>query len=500
MPFFTKNGKLLYNPFSPVINMKTQLFLYVLCSVSIFGTLQAQTSDEVLNLLLQKNLITQAEADSIKVNDEKKKQDLDKAKDRSFTIGLEFRPRAEYRNGYRYLREDTTQAAFQVLGRSRINITYEQYKKFKFHTSIQDIRTWGQYDSRSTDGTLQVFEAYAEAYLMSKFTARIGRQKIMLDNQRLFAQNDWRPNAGSHDGLSFHYTEDKFETSLYGVFNQSSSEIYSGTDFQPSWAKYKYLGVHYLKYKFKQGFTLTTINALDGFQDKKNIVKHYNRYTNGGRVEWANDNFYATFSGYYQWGENSVGKELEAWYIQPELKYTNKKFKNNVRLGLEVLSGSDGTNAKLAKDNSFEPLYGVAHRFNGYMDFFTSFPKDVNNAGLVNPYLFLEQELGKKFAIQAHFHLFYAQNKLVNAKKKEQAAYIGFENDYVLKYKPNKFTELEWGVSYANLTPSAAAMKQPGASSLDPKNKASNGGNPDLIPTFSYLSIKFNPELFKAKF
>lgn len=478
--------------------MTIKLLIIALLFATFSEIAYAQSSEEVLNLLIQKNLISQDEADSLRAQEAIKQQE--KPKDKTFTIGLEFRPRAEYRNGYRYLREDTTQAGFQVLGRSRLNFTYEQDKKFKFHTSIQDIRTWGQYDPRSTSGTLQVFEAYAEPYLTTKLTARIGRQRIMLDNQRLFAQNDWRPNAGSHDGLSFHYVSDKFESSVYGVFNQADPEIYFGTDFQPSWAKYKYLGVHYLKYKLTKNVTLTTINALDGFQDKKIIVKHYNRYTNGGRVEWENGNLYATFSGYYQWGQNSVGKELEAWYIQPEIKYTNKKYNGNIRLGAEVLSGADGTNKNLSKDNSFEPLYGVAHRFNGYMDFFTSFPKDLNNAGLVNPYLFLEKQLGAKLSIQAHFHLFYAQNKLINAKKQEQPPYLGFENDYVLKYKPNKYTEIEWGFSYANLTSSAAAMKQPSSSTLDPKNKASQGGNPNLIPTWSYLSIKFNPELFKAKF
>ncbi len=457
----------------------------------------AQTSDEVLHLLLQKGLVTQAEVDSLQMKN--LQTTPSSVQDKTFVIGLEFRPRAEYRNGYRYLREDSTQAGFQVLGRSRLNITYEQHKKFKFHTSIQDIRTWGQYDSRSTAGTIQLFEAYVEPYLTSKISVRIGRQRIMLDNQRLFAQNDWRPNANAHDGLSFHYIDEYFQTSVYGVFNQADPEVFFGTDFQPSWAKYKYLGVHHLKYNFKK-ITLTTINALDGFQDKKRVEKHYNRYTNGGRLEWENSNFYLTFSGYYQWGENNAGKELQAWYIQPEIKYTNKQFKNNVRLGLEVLSGNDGTNATRTRDQSFEPLYGVAHRFNGYMDFFISFPRDLNHAGLVNPYLFLEQQLLAKFFVQAHFHLFYAQNKLVKSNGQEESSYVGFENDYVLKYKANKFTELELGFSYANLTNAAAAMKESGASTINPQNKSSTGGNPDLIPTWSYLSIKFTPELFKAIF
>ena len=480
----------------------------------------AQSNEDVLNFLVQKKLITQQEADSLRAEDAVKQQE--KPKDKTFTVSIDFKPRGEYRNGYRYLREDTTTANFQVLGRSRINITYEHANKLKFHTSIQDVRTWGQYDPRSTAGTLQIFESYVDAYFTPKFFTRIGRQKIALDNQRLFAENDWRPNAGAHDGVSFHYVNpDKgnFETSVYGAFNQFGFNQFFNTDFRPgsssqggvynpylsanpsSWSFYKYLGLHYLKYKISD-FTLTTINSIDGFEDAKIVNKHYNRYTNGGRIEWENGNFYATFSGYYQWGNNSGGKELKAWYIQPEIKYTNKQFNNNVRLGVEVLSGADGTNTtNTGTDYSFEPLYGVAHRFNGHMDFFTQFPKDLNNAGLVNPYLFLTQNLGEKFSIQAHFHLFYAQNKLVDANKNVMDPYVGFENDFVFQYKPNKYTAIEIGADYANLTSSAAAMKQPSASALsrDPNNK-STGGNPDLIPVFSYLQIRFNPEIFKAKF
>jgi len=480
-----------------------QLFLFfLLLSMSSF----AQTSDEVLRLLLQKGLVTQAEVDSLQAKEKQTTQ----SKDKTFFIGIEFKPRYEYRNGYRYLREDSTQAASLVLGRSRINITYIQDRKFKFHTSLQDIRVWGQYDPRYSGATVQIFESYVEAYLTPRFFTRIGRQRIMLDNERLFAQNDWRPNGGAHDGLSFHYADVKperaLESSIYGSFNQLSADQFFDTDLYTAalggstWSNYKYLGVFYLKYQ-KADFTYTTINSIDGFQDKTVADKHYNRYTNGGRLEWTKGNFYATFSGYYQWGNNTTGKELKAWYIQPEIKYTNKKYKNNVRLGLEVLGGKDNTNKTNGTDNSFSPLYGVAHRFNGYMDFFTTFPADLNNAGLVNPYLFLTQNIGSKFSLQAHFHFFYAQNKLLNSTGQEMQPYLGFENDFVVQYKPNAYTAIDLGLCYANLTSSAAAMKQPTASALsqDPNNK-STGGNPDLIPMFGYLQIRFTPEIFRAKF
>src|SRR5690606_14811477 len=83
---------------------------------------------------------------------------------KAFTLGLEFRPRMEYRDGYKQLRNDTTQAAFFGTHRSRLNFSYSQ-PRFKFHTSIQDVRIWGQDGQTSTTGSLNVFEAYVQTYL-----------------------------------------------------------------------------------------------------------------------------------------------------------------------------------------------------------------------------------------------------------------------------------------------------------------------------------------------
>lgn len=71
----------------------------------------------------------------------------------AFKVSAEFRPRAEVRNGYRHLRNDTTRAAFFISQRSRIHFHYQR-PGLIFHTSIQDVRVWGEDDPRSTDGTL----------------------------------------------------------------------------------------------------------------------------------------------------------------------------------------------------------------------------------------------------------------------------------------------------------------------------------------------------------
>ena len=110
------------------------------------------------------------------------------------------------------------------------------------------------------------------------------------------------------------------------------------------------------------------------------------RFTSGGAWNTVPQNGTLTLSGYYQYGKDSSGKKIAAYYLQPEIKYSGIK-NYTFRLGMEYLSGHDATQP-VTKDNNFVPLYGVAHRFMGNLDIFTTFPADVNNAGLVNPYLF----------------------------------------------------------------------------------------------------------------
>jgi len=109
----------------------------------------AQNNKTLTDILVQKKIITQREADSI--NSVNAFTEKPNSKNRNFTIGVEFRPRMEYRDGYRKLPNDTTCAAYFGTQRSRLNLTYSQ-PHFKFHTSIQDLRVWGQYGQASSSG------------------------------------------------------------------------------------------------------------------------------------------------------------------------------------------------------------------------------------------------------------------------------------------------------------------------------------------------------------
>ncbi|CAN5385709.1 hypothetical protein BH09BAC5_BH09BAC5_18730 [soil metagenome] len=459
-------------------NIKFSLVVAIVLHYLCATNLQAQTSPDLSPILVQKNLITQREADSIAVlaafNDKVNVQN------KSFTIGLEFRPRFEYRDGYKQLPNDTSHAAFFATQRSRLYFTYTQ-PKFKFHTSIQDVRVWGQYGLVSTTGSLSVYEAYAEFYFSDKWFVRAGRQKIELDNGRLFSASNWSQAGKAHDGLDFIYNGAKVYSEFITCFNQTSEQTYE-TNFSPTtFTNYKLLNIHFLKVKLHKYITLTTLNAADGYQSKTSSRTLYERGTSGGRIAFEKGNLYATVCGYYQYGKLQSGKTIDAYYLQPEVQIKFKKL--TTRLGAEYMSGDDATKpSDLSK--SFVPLYGVAWKFMGNMDYFASFPTDVKKGGLFNPYLFLIFEINKNLFVRSDVHLFYLQNKVTDANSNVIDPYLGIENDLSLNYKWNDFTTIDFGFSYLFAGKSMETLK---------------GGNRNNVPISGYLMLTFQPEIFSLK-
>ncbi|MFN8241005.1 MAG: alginate export family protein [Bacteroidales bacterium] len=442
---------------------------------------QAQSSNDILNILVANKSISQEQADSIRAESAINQQTT--VPEKKLTIEFEYRPRAEYRNGYQVLRNDSSSAAVFANQRSRLSLNYTYDNRFILQFSVQDLRVWGQQDPRYTGATLQVFEAWAEPYLTDKLSLRIGRQRIMYDNQRLFAENDWRLSAAVHDAVNLRYYGQNLSSELAFAFNQTSERLL-GTDYSPvGFTNYKFLAVHYLKYNFSKTTILTLLNSTDGFQKKTDTEKMNFRYTLGGRIEGTIGSVYATMSAYYQGGRNSSGKELQAYYLQPEIRFTYGT-SLTVRAGMEYFSGG-GNKAGMNIDKSFVPLYGVAHRFNGSMDLITKFPGDVGGSGLINPYLFLIKPLNPKFEVRSDFHTFHLQNNYyVNDVAIDK--YLGFENDWLLTYKPNPVTKIDIGFSYMVPTETLETIKAAGSSKYN--------------LSWFFISMTFKPVLFTTKF
>jgi len=442
---------------------------------------KAQSTNDILNVLTDNKTITQQQADSLRATYAIGQQNT--LPDKKLQIDFELRPRSEYRNGYQQLRNDSVSGAFFTNQRSRLGLNYSHNDKFILQFSLQDLRVWGQQDPRTTAASVQVFESWAELMLSGRFSVRLGRQRLIYDNQRLFAENDWRLSGAAHDALNFRFQSSKVSGDLAFAFNQMG-ERYFGTDYTPAtFNNYKFLVINYIKYTPNKIITLTVLNSSDGFQTGDDPEKMNFRYTLGGRIEAVSGSLYGTLSGYYQGGKNSSGENLSAWYVQPEIRVTTSGGPV-VRLGAEIFSGT-GNLPGTSDDRSFVPLYGVAHRFNGSMDHIVRFPNDVGNAGLMNPYLFMVQSLFKKLEIRSDLHLFYLQTGYYEADDKIPG-YLGMENDWLLTCRPHTSIKIDLGFSYMLPTESLEKVKGSGDSSYN------------LF--WGFLSLTFRPVLFSTKF
>lgn len=396
------------------------------------------------------------------------------------TIDLEVRPRAEYRNNFIWTPTDTIMPKIYTTQRNRLSVSYRT-NWLRLHASPQEIHVWSESGRFSQVGNVNFFEAYAEPSISKNFSFRIGRQALSLDNGRIFSAAPWGQQSRAHEGIRFLYKRE-LETDLTIAFTRPYAKHFDPAYSPVAAHTYKYLFVHHLKHKFPNQITLTTINAVDVFRRTTGDKQYYERITNGGRLEYAKGWFYATVNAYYQYGQTAASKKIRAYYIQPEISVNTGK--TLFRLGAEILSGSKSTTSKEVFA-SFVPLYGVAWKFMGNMNLFTKFPADLNEKGLVNPYLFIIYQVSKRLSLRGDTHLFYSQYPLQAEGREINGTYLGFESDMSLNYKPVKALEIIYGFSFT------VADKR-----MELLNKVPDSAK---VPVWSYLMVSFAPRIITRK-
>jgi len=442
--------------------------------------LVGQTTDELMKLLTEKGLLKVAEADSLRADAALARQNT--LPQNQFILTMEYRPRAEMRHGYQQLPADTAVAAFFTGQRTRLSMGYEFSNKLVIAFSVQDLRIWGSHDPKGTEGTVQVFEAWAEPRITPEWSVRVGRQRLSYDNQRLFSENNWRIGGAVHDAAVVKYEGSQLTVHLAGAFNQTSDPL-SGTDYRPTgFSNYKSLLMNYIQYRASGTVTLTAINAADGWQDNINPEKIHQRITSGGRVDYKSGRLGGYMGAWYQYGHNPKGIKTSAWYMNPEISFTAEPFL--IRAGAELFSGNEPD--ATTTDHAFTPLYGSGHAFNGAMDLITRFPSDVGGAGLINPYLFLQWMISKTLALRTDFHGFRLQHRYIKSAEAD-TRWLGFETDWIVQYKPNNFTSLELGVCAASVTETFELIK------------SAQAGSHERIPYFAYFALTIKPTVLKVK-
>ena len=351
-----------------------------------------------------------------------------------FTLGIEYRPRTELRYGYRKLPTVNAQPAFFTSHRARLNIGYES-EKINFFISMQDIRLWGEEATRDRFGELQIFEFYVMPQINDHWSMKIGRQRLSFDDERFFAQNDWRQASGKHDGINIIYRSPSIHFDWFTAFNQSNMGNF-GTFYQPGFEGYKFLTAHLMTWDINSKSTLISTIFADGYQGTTPVKKTYFKSTIGLKFKQAigsTTSFSASL--FSQTGKLPSGQKIRAWFYDTEfLQPISTNYQ--LRAGVQYFSGGNSPTDEFS--NSFLAQYGAFHKFNGRMDYTAKTVDTYNHEGLIDPYLIQDLQLNSrvKLSIETHF---------LGTPTYSYA----LENDLRLLWKVNDWTQLE--IAYMNL-------------------------------------------------
>lgn len=393
-------------------------------------------------------------------------------------VNLQIRPRFEYRNGYKTLLPEGQKGTSQVSQRSRLNFNYKQ-DQFTVKLTLQNTRTWGDVATTATadKNGIAVFEAWAQYDLTEKWSARMGRQVLSYDNQRILGEQDWGQQAQSHDALTVSFHTEKQQLDFGGAYNSDAENT-----FQTPYTVANYKAMQYAWYHAnldKLGVSFLVLNT--GYEyaniDKKLLVDY--KQTFGPYLTYKTAKTDLNFWLYGQTGK-STDRQVSAWNAAANFGYNiTQSFKAG--LGYEFLSGKNTTDGSTVI-KSFNPIFGTNHAFNGYMDYFYVGGGHLNNVGLQDAFVKLNYNVDKwQFTLMPH--VFLAAADVITPVEKLDS-YLGTEIDFTVGFNFKKEITLTGGYS-----------QMFGSTTLE-YLKAGDAGHTN---NWAWLMISVNPRIFTWK-
>ena len=352
-----------------------------------------------------------------------------------FTLDGEFRPRAEYRNGFGSLIADDADAGFGISTRARLNAGYKT-EAYKFYLSMQDVMVWGEnrqilpYDQNNS---FAIFQAWAEINFGSGWSTKLGRQVLSYDDQRILGGLDWAQQGRNHDAGLIKYKKDKFILDVALAFNQDYSNptgfVSSGTAYNTTgFFSYKTMQYAYLKQSWESfsGSLLLMNNGFQEFDGASAADGVSNLQTLGTHLTYKKGSFGAALNAFIQTGKRQGEVDVKGAHLLG-LDFTYKASpKVGLGAGIEIISGNDGG---AGETGAFFPLYGTNHKFNGFMDYFYV-GNHANSVGLVDIHVSANFKLSETSSLMVKALNFSGEQDLPSGESA-----LGTEIDIVFKKK-----------------------------------------------------------------
>lgn len=393
-----------------------------------------------------------------------------------FKIDFEYRPRAEFRDGYRTILDNGESPSFIVSQRTRLTFSYET-DKLKAKFTPQDVRVWGDEGLSSSTGvygdeaSLDLHEAYVELKLNEMSWLSIGRQEFSYDHERLLARRNWNQNGLSYDALLLKMKHGEWNVHLAGSWN-AMSETTSENYYLPN--RIKSLNFLWLNRKFQNNLNLSFLHIASGVTQTDTTNTLHFKQTTGLYCSYNSDAFNFLGNAYYQFGKNSEGHNVDAYLLDVDFSYKTGRLTPG--LGGSYLSGN--SNLEKRTDHLFDVLYGARHRFFGHMDYFRSMASHTMGCGLVDLYGSVGAKVSKNIQVKNTGHYFRLAEQ--NAQMSKNKA-LGYENELEIKYKLNDWSAVKAAYLFYLPTDTFKAMQ----------NVTNN-----KFAQFAFLELTINPTMF----
>lgn len=402
--------------------------------------------------------------------------------DNKFTLNLNILERGELRYG-EFREEDETKEGLSqfVLSRYRLTADYQR-SWLEARVSLQQAGTWGM-----AGGSFSLNEAWAMVKSEKGLFAKIGRQTLAYDDERIIGTNDWSVTAPTHDVLRLGFEGEQHKVHLLFAYNQNPDNMNGQTYYTGGNQPYKSmqtLWYHFDTPKSQLGVSLLFMNI--GMQNEipENPQVFFQQLA-GTYLSFKPEHWSAEGSFYYQFGREEHGIPLDAFMgsvkteVMPSDRYS-------IYAGYDYLSGDQyfavPVNGGIGltfhdKVRGFNPIYGSHHQFYGAMDFFyMSTYVNGFTPGLQNAFLGATCSPVKDLKLNASVHYLAMATQLPDVNKT-----LGQELEFTANYTVNKWFSLEAGYSYMHGTETMEFLK-----------RVSDGQRLH----WGYLMLTVNPDIF----
>ena len=398
-------------------------------------------------------------------------------------MDAQFLTRGEIRMGGLPENETEDDFAAFLMERTRLIVGYSRpYLDTKI--SVQHSGVWGQ----SGKGVLNLYESWVQLKAPVGLFAKIGRQELAYDNERIIGSDDWAMAASSHDVAKLGYEGHGHKVHLILGFNQNSQNISGGTYYVDGAQPYKSLQTiwyHYDVPRTNFGASLLFMNI--GTEDESRRKTRFQKLA-GAYLLWTPGSWFAEASYYRQFGHNDENQPIKAWMVSANLQYRlNQQLRFTA--GYDFLSGDEIYHIRRQGQmglirhkemKGFTTLYGSHHQFSGAMDFFyMSAFLDGFSPGLQNIYAGIDYSPLKKLKFNAKYHYLATAVDLQGLKRT-----LGHEIELSASYQFWRDAKLSTGYTQMLGTETMKALKQ-----------TSEKGHLRWV----WLSLSVNPHIFTHK-